>query len=125
MILVYGGAFNGKLDFAKEKLNITDNDIFDFENEICESQNMVYEVIKNFKCLYNTQILIKNIPDISPDIFAGYQGVLICDDMSCGIVPLEKEDRIWRENVSRFLTAITKNSNDVYRVFLGIPNKIK
>lgn len=125
MILIYGGIYNNKLNFAKEKYQVTDNDVFDFENEICESQMMISEVKRHFKCLYNIQVLLKNMPEVKAIDFSDYQGIIICNDMSCGIVPLEKSDRIWRENVSRFLTDATKISQEVYRTFLGISTQLK
>ena len=29
MILIFGGAYQGKLDFAKEKFNISDEEVFE------------------------------------------------------------------------------------------------
>ena len=51
--------------------------------------------------------------------------IIICDDISEGIVPLKKEDRLWREVTGKLLQEISKEANEVYRVFCGIPMEIK
>ena len=51
--------------------------------------------------------------------------IIICDDISSGIVPLKKEDRIWREETGKCLQYLSKESSKVYRVFCGIPSVIK
>ncbi len=51
--------------------------------------------------------------------------IIISDDISCGIVPLERFDRSYREENSKFLTKISDLSIEVYRVFAGLPIKIK
>ena len=51
--------------------------------------------------------------------------IIICDDISSGIVPLKKEDRIWREETGKCLQYLSKESSKVYRMFCGIPSVIK
>ena len=51
--------------------------------------------------------------------------IIICDEISSGIVPLKKEDRMWREETGRCLQYLSKESSCVYRIFCGIPTIIK
>ena len=51
--------------------------------------------------------------------------IIICDDISSGIVPLKKEDRVWREETGKCLQYLSKESSKVYRMFCGIPSVIK
>ena len=51
--------------------------------------------------------------------------LLICDEIGSGIVPLEREDREWREETGRMLCRIAEEADEVYRVFCGIPMQIK
>ena len=51
--------------------------------------------------------------------------IIISDEISSGIVPLKKEDRMWREETGRCLQFLSKESSSVYRVFCGIPTIIK
>ena len=51
--------------------------------------------------------------------------IIISDEISSGIVPLKKEDRMWREETGRCLQYLSKESSCVYRVFCGISTIIK
>lgn len=58
--------------------------------------------------------IINDIYEANPDI------ILICDEVGGGIVPLKKEDRIYREAVGRALCCAVKKSDRVERVMCGI-----
>ena len=51
--------------------------------------------------------------------------VLICDDISCGVVPLEAETRAWREACGRMLNALSRRADTVTRIFCGLPQRLK
>ena len=51
--------------------------------------------------------------------------VIIADDISCGVVPIEADIRLWREETGRALTALAACSDTVTRVFCGLPARIK
>lgn len=132
MIFVYGGKYNGKLDYIKKVYNISDSEIYDFEDYIYNAD--IEDIFKNYKCLYNIQYIIKNMIkdniDIKMlyDIVSKYQSndnIVVSDDISCGIVPIDKIDRIYREEVSKFNTFVATLSKEVYRIFVGIATKIK
>lgn len=38
---------------------------------------------------------------------------------------MKKEDRMWREECGQSLQFLSKHSEEVYRVFFGIPEKLK
>ena len=124
MILVLGGAFNGKLDFVKEEFEVSEEDIF-YCNEdkinfskkvICGLHKFTYFNVTNEK---------SSIEFIKNNIKLFKNKIIICDDISSGIVPLKKEDRIWREETGKCLQYLSKESSKVYRVFCGIPSVIK
>lgn len=128
MILIFGGAYNGKLKFAKEKFNIKENEVFTINDEL-NSVDIDYSknVINGFhKFIY--KLSLKNI-DATEYMMENKEyfkdKIIICDDISQGIVPLKKEDRIWRENTGKCLQYISENSKIVYRVFCGIATVIK
>ncbi|MEN8076689.1 bifunctional adenosylcobinamide kinase/adenosylcobinamide-phosphate guanylyltransferase [Clostridioides difficile] len=124
MILVFGGAYNGKTNYIKEKFNINEEDIFyckdeniDFSRKvICGLHKFTYNcVLKNI----NSLEYIKNNINLFKD------KIIICDEISSGIVPLKKEDRMWREETGRCLQYLSKESSFIYRIFCGIPTIIK
>ena len=63
--------------------------------------------------------IINDIYEANPDI------ILICDEVGGGIVPLKKEDRIYREIVGRALCCAVKKSDRVERVMCGIGQCLK
>ncbi|WP_315067664.1 bifunctional adenosylcobinamide kinase/adenosylcobinamide-phosphate guanylyltransferase [uncultured Clostridium sp.] len=124
MILVFGGAYNGKLEFVKKKYDINNEEIL-----FCEDENLEFEkkVICGLHMLTRACILknldplelLKNNMELLQD------KIIICDEINSGIVPMEKLDRDWREATGRILQVLSKNSSDVYRIFFGIEEKIK
>lgn len=124
MILVFGGAYNGKLSYVKETYNIKNDEIFfcngseiDYSKKvICGLQKFTYELGKDSKNpLDNLKENIKLLED----------KIIICDEISSGIVPLEKNHRVWRENTGRCLQYLTENSKKVVRIFCGIETVLK
>lgn len=124
MVLVFGGAYNGKLDFVKEKFNVNEDDIFycgvneiDFSKKvICGLHRFTYNNI--LKDISSLQYIKENI-----NLFK--DKIIISDEISSGIVPLKKEERMWREETGRCLQYLSKEASCVYRVFCGIPTIIK
>lgn len=123
MDLVYGGAYQGKTAFAKEKFGLGENDIF-----VCETEK---EPSFDKKCISHIERLsyfcIKNGLEPADYFFehADKNAVVISDDISCGIVPIDPLEREWREAHGRMLMRISKESGSVTRLFCGIGVKIK
>ena len=51
--------------------------------------------------------------------------VLICEDIFCGIVPMEDLERKWRDLAGRTLTVLASKANTVTRIFCGLPQQLK
>lgn len=125
MILIFGGAYQGKLDFAKETFGVADEEVF-----LCgESPDMDMSA----KVLCNLEKMVlgctkKNVE--AKDVLASYYDrlkdkIIIIDDISQGIVPMDPELRAWREMTGRTMLYLAKEADKVYRVFCGIPEQIK
>ena len=52
-------------------------------------------------------------------------GILICDEIGNGIVPIEAEERIYRERTGRILEQLAAQADEVVRVVCGIGQRIK
>jgi len=50
---------------------------------------------------------------------------VICDEVGCGIIPLNRQDEQWREAVGRFCCAIATEADVVIRVVAGLPQYLK
>lgn len=123
MMLIIGGAYEGKTEYAKA-IGISD---------ICDGETAGFEEIKKHKCVKNYQMLVKRqleagidslneaekLFDECPDI------VIISTEIGCGIVPIEKSERIWRETVGKVCCFIAAKSEKVIRISCGIASVIK
>ena len=144
MEVYFGGAFQGKLEYVLEKkgcLKVADGTGCSLK-DIKEAQvlNHLHLYIKRLTykegAAYNTTVddtittdttaktmsaaeIINDIYEANPDI------ILICDEVGGGIVPLKKEDRIYRETVGRALCCAVKKSDRVERVMCGIGQCLK
>lgn len=124
MILIYGGSYNGKTDFAIKKYNLKSEDIFycnSSELEFsCRSIVGLHIFIKH--CVLNNisalDVIKNNLDNIKDKI-------IICDEIGSGIVPLKSEDRLWREECGKVLQFLSKNCNTVYRIFFGLEEVLK
>lgn len=126
MIMITGGAFQGKTEFAKKIFSLNDNDIID-------GKTCVFDDIFSAKCVVNFHMFIKRLmhDNIDPMKFSekiirdNSQIIIIINEIGCGIIPIEKFDRIWRETVGRTGCFIAENSEKVIRVNCGIPMYLK
>lgn len=124
MVLIFGGAYNGKLEFVKEKYDLNNEEIF-----FCTNENLNFE--KKVLCglhIFTKACVLNNINSLkilenNMDILK--DKIIVCDEINSGIVPMEKLDRAWREETGRVLQFLSKNSSSVYRMFFGIQEQLK
>lgn len=106
MILIFGGAYQGKFDYALKRFSETDKKI------IRDIDKWLLELIESDE----------NIPEKIERFFEeNHDAVIICNDISCGVVPIDPILRRWREEVGRFMAEAAKRSDEVIRLFCGIP----
>ena len=125
MHLIIGGAFQGKTDWAKAQFDLTDADILECtEDRDVDFSRPCVTHLERFAlyCLRQGQepkgVLLQE-KDGWKD------SVLICDDISCGVVPLDAEDRAWREACGRMLNDLSIQAETVTRMFCGLPQRLK
>lgn len=125
MILIFGGSYQGKLEFTKETFGVTENDIFTctVDSEIDWSKKVLYNLdqafLRHVREGKESRDVLKDHLDQLKD------KILIVNDISQGIVPMERENRDWREMTGRAMLYISKEADEVYRVFCGLGSKIK
>lgn len=110
MILVVGGVFQGKKEFAKElaaerKMQMVDA----FHNQIQ----------KLLEAGEDVEVYIKELLENSRDV------VIVMDEVGAGVVPVERLDREYREAVGRAGQFLAREAKEVYRVICGIGVRIK
>ena len=120
MILIIGGAYQGKLDFAKDAFGITDEEVFTCGNgEIDFSKGCIYK--------------IEEFTYGHPDPIGYFQAhrdewqdsILILQDIFCGVVPMGVENRAWRQRTGRLAQYLSKEANQVSRIFCGLEQRLK
>jgi adenosyl cobinamide kinase/adenosyl cobinamide phosphate guanylyltransferase len=125
MILIYGGAYQGKLDYALEHYN---KNASVYQCSETETQlDFSKEIINSFHCLVLAQLRNHTEPCqfVNENIEILKRKIIICNDISCGVVSMDSEMRFWRESVGRVLAVLAKYADEVVRVFCGLGMKIK
>lgn len=51
--------------------------------------------------------------------------VVVSDEVGSGVVPISKEERLWREAVGRALCVVAEHAESVTRVMCGIGVRLK
>ncbi len=119
MELIIGGAYQGKLDHARVKYGLTDKDIF-----VCTDDK---DIDCSKRCIYHYEqyLLYCYRNGKEPLLDLGEDRIVILDDIFCGVVPIDKEIRGWREFCGRTAAELTKKADSVTRLFCGIQQVLK
>ena len=127
MILIFGGAYQGKLEYAREHWDFGDNDVFFCDESlaidlskkvICGLEKFVYACVlegaeaKDVLKMYDNEAPLRD-------------KIWLVDDISQGVVPIDPDRRAWRESVGRTLLWLGKESDEVHRVFCGLGQRLK
>lgn len=126
MIVIIGGAFQGKMDYAKNEFDLKERDVFH-----CSGEDMVIDFDK--KVINNLErfTLACVREDIDPkECLEEYidrlkDKIIICDDISQGVVPMDETERAWREATGRCLVYLGQQADRVVRIFCGLPEIVK
>lgn len=122
MVLIIGGAYQGKTEYAKKTYGLQDADIFTCENMDIDPNARVIRHLERFAlaCVRagKEPAEVLNAIDLSDRI-------LICEDISCGVVPMDAVEREWREAVGRMNAMLAAKAERVTRLFCGLPLELK
>lgn len=131
MILIIGGFAQGKLHYVKQRyvhcedgreVAVLDGTL------VLPAKTGAGQVIVNHLHRYireqlqqgtDPEAMIENFGKEHPDC------ILICDEIGNGIVPMEAEERTYRERTGRILEQLAAQADEVVRVVCGIGQKIK
>ena len=126
MILIFGGAYQGKLAYALERFNTTESDVYtcgDDDTTMPKNKKIIYRIDKWILAL--TKSDMDTGEAVRQCIENNRDAVVICDDISCGLVPTDPLLRKWREATGRSMAMMSHASDEVVRLFCGIPTRIK
>ncbi len=154
MHLVIGGAYQGKKEYVKKKYSIEESDIWQGGYPVAGGQwrciNGLHKIIEQMLYQYEANCICevkedekvpigsaansvqqkesyvnKTLEYLSTMIERNPDLIFICDEVGNGIVPVEKEERDYRECVGRVLCVLAEKAERVERVHCGISQKIK
>ena len=109
MRLIIGGAHQGKLQYALS-LGYTMEDV-------------ATSLPTDKPILYGLQNITRENPNLTLQDLPNC--IIICDELGCGVVPLDRTDRAWREHTGRLCCQIAAQADRVDRIFCGIPMQLK
>ena len=112
MILIIGGAGQGKLDYALEKTGCGPDQVARTPEEA--RTKPIFAGLEHWPELDENELLSAN-----PEI------VLICDEVGCGVVPVDPAQRARREAVGRLCCRLAQRAARVERIFCGLPMVLK
>lgn len=124
MILSIGGSYQGKLDYVKENYKKV-NTVFECNENNLEI-DMSKDIINKLHILILSQLKnnINTYKFLEENMHSLKTKIIICDDISSGVVPISAEMRMWREEVGRSLALLSQNAEEVIRVFCGLGTRL-
>lgn len=121
-ILIVGGACQGKREYAQKAFGLNEREILPWNEEWEEASCIADLHLRVRACLEKgltqQEVLEKLLPFCRGKI-------VLCDDIFCGVVPLDALERQWREVTGRLLCRLAQEADSVIRMQCGLPQAIK
>ena len=122
MVMITGGSFQGKTRYAKDRFSLADSDIADGGS--CELSGL-----KTAKCVNRYELVVKRLLESGEDPLKFTEeiecDIVIMTEIGSGIIPLDKNERLWREMTGRAGCIIADRAVQVVRLCCGIAEVIK
>ena len=120
MVLIIGGAFQGKLEFAREEFGFAEEQVFTCNGGEIDFTKPCVNAIEEFT--YGCEDPVAYFREHKSE---WENSVLICQDMSGGVVPLGADMRVWRQKNGRLCQYLSKEAQRVSRIFCGLEQRLK
>ena len=124
MILVTGGCFQGKTQYACETFGIRRDEAAD--GSVCPMEDLY-----RTKLLYHFHEYIRRLMEagwelsVEKLIKENPEVILVTNELGYGVVPADRFDRAYREKTGRVCCRIAKEASQVHRVVCGIGTVIR
>ena len=120
MTLIIGGAYQGKLAFARETFSLAEEDVF-----TCSGT----EIDFSKPCIDRLEVFTETRTD-ALSFFQAHRtewedAILICQDIFCGVVPVDGHARAWRQDTGRLCQYLASKATRVSRIFCGLEHRLK
>lgn len=126
MILIIGGSYQGKLDFARQRFGLSDAEI-----QLCDEGTEAIDFSRRCAAYIDRYALNRVRAGLEPvDPFNENDEkmrdmIFIANDISGGVVPVDPVLRAWREACGRMNNRLAARADEVWRLFCGIPRRLK
>lgn len=112
MVLVIGGVASGKRTYVRS--------LGYAEGQMASSWESTAPVLLRLE-----EALIDTEPDERALAQLAAKEVIVCREVGLGVVPLDPDERAWRERVGRTCTWLAARAERVVRMVCGIPVELK
>lgn len=112
MILVVGGVCSGKRSYVVDALGFDSSDISADPASAAPVAIDVQDAVRSYRD-----------EELIPLLLA--KRVVVCNEVGCGIVPVDPAERAWRERVGRLCCDLAAQAETVVRMSCGVPQVIK
>ena len=116
MMLIVGGAGQGKLAFALRYSGLAPSQV---SRDPRAGKPIVAGLAGWMRGEEDPLPVLEALLRERPDV------ILLCDEVGCGVVPMDPADRAWRERVGRVCCALAERADTVVRLFCGLPTVLK
>ena len=120
MRLIIGGAGQGKLDYALKKMGLDPSAV-----ALDPAQAADRPILARLEAWVRANPAADHLAELEKLLAVNPGIVILCDEVGCGVVPIAREERAWREAVGRLCCALARRADAVERIFCGIPMTLK
>ena len=116
MILLIGGAGQGKPAYALEKTGLGEADVA--WDPVSARTRPIFAGLADWVRAHPGEGL-GDLLAATPEL------VSLCAEVGCGVVPVDPSERAWREEVGRLYCALAQKAGRVERIFCGLSRVLK
>ena len=124
MTLIIGGAYQGKLAFARETFSLAEEDVFTCSGTEIDFSKPCINALEEF-----TLACIRQGADpiacLREHRAQWERTIFICQDLFCGVVPIDTELRVWRHTTGLVCQYLSREADRVSRIFCGLEQRLK
>lgn len=129
MILIIGGSFQGKREYARHLSGMDEKKFL--ENSADGWKDHPRDAMKKpYLLSFHGWVRRLTEEGLDPEMFVrqileNAPEIITMDEIGCGVVPVERAERDYREAAGHAGQMLAGCADQVYRVMCGIPTKIK
>ena len=140
MELYIGGFAQGKLEYVKCRCNENQKTENFFVKVIDCTDSHYKKMLLETECdiliLNHLHLWVRDLLDEGMEeekiqttilswIKSNPDAIIICDELGNGIVPIKKQERVWREQTGRLMIELAKQAERVERILCGLGQRLK